>query len=216
MNRFASRLPQRLTYLAAILSVAAFAIGCHLGAHDCTNCHVDNCSDIPQGAIPMPVGTFVRAWGARQADKAEIDDFVIYTNEWSYDDPLVLGPYGTKHLARIASRMPTTPYPVILQPDDDRQLNEKRRAVAINNLTALGIPDAAPRVVIHYPEAEGLFGDEAEPKYQRMLQPRTTGGGYLGGAGGGFLGGYGSFSGAGTGSFSGTYGSFSGGFTGYR
>jgi len=118
--------------------------------------------------------------------------------------------------------MPTTPYPVVLQPDDDAPLNEKRRAVVVNNLTALGIFDAAARVVIHYPEAEGLFGDEAEPKYQHMISPRNYGGGYLGGATGGFLGGYGSFVGTSTftgsfsGSFAGGYGSFSGGFYGFR
>lgn len=219
MNRFASRLPRRLLMLAVVLGAASVAVGCHLGGPGCGsgNGNVDNCSDIPPGAIPLPIGSYVRAYQARQADKAEIDDFVIYTNEWSYDNDLQLGPYGAKHLARIASRMGVTPYPVIVQPDDDPALNEKRRTVVVNNLTALGIPDAAPRVVIHYPEAEGLFGDEAEQKYQRLVSPRTgTAAGGFGGAGfaGGFGSTYGSFSGTGGAGFGGS--SFYGGGYGFR
>src|SRR5215207_5284402 len=123
MNRFASRLLQ----IAGLLAAASVVVGCHgLCGGRGGNCDVDNCSDIPQGAIPLPVGSYARAYWARQADKAEIDDFVIYTNEWSLDDDLQLGPYGTRHLARTAARMPVTPYPVILQPDDDNPaLNEK-------------------------------------------------------------------------------------------
>jgi hypothetical protein len=43
-------------------------------------------------------------------------------------------------------------------------------------LTLAGVPDAEDRVVLGFPEAEGLYGDEAERIYSQMISGRPTGG----------------------------------------
>jgi len=98
------RYAQRLLLRAiAVLGVAVVVLGCHHTIQDTAtvskkekwqqcwyNAHIDNCADIPKGAIPAPPGTFATEWYARQAGKAEADDFVFYYNEW-LDDQLFLG-----------------------------------------------------------------------------------------------------------------------------
>ena len=171
------------------LGVAAGVVGCHKacytgGLGKGGNCWVDNCSDIPQGAIPLPIGTHVSEFGNRMADKAEADDFVFYYNEWFEDQP-VLGPYGTDHLARVLRRMPTVPFMVVIQPEDNPPLNAARRKVIIDALAASGMPDPASRVLVGKPAAEGLFGERTPIIYQGVLQ---AGGGFGGGGGIGFTG----------------------------
>ncbi|MEJ5277074.1 MAG: hypothetical protein WHU94_14280, partial [Thermogemmata sp.] len=123
----------------AVLGVAVVVLGCHHAVkeeaalskkekcHQCWyNAHIDNCADIPKGAIPAPVGTFTTEWQARQAGKAEADDFVFYYNEW-LDDQAVLGPYGGEHLDRVIPRLPYVPFQIIIQPEPDKPALNARR-----------------------------------------------------------------------------------------
>ena len=52
---------------------------------------------------PAPNGTFVRQHMLVQTNKAEMDDFVVYLNEW-YMGGKELGPYGEYHMAQMAQR----------------------------------------------------------------------------------------------------------------
>ena len=203
------------------LAAAAFAIGCHtackdgscgkhgghghgagLGAGGCLN--VDNCSDIEKGAIPLPIGTFTNQTFNNQAAKAEADDFVIYYNEW-VDGQATLNQYGADHLARIAARLRDTPFLIVVQPEPKfTLLSNIRHQTVVKMLTDVGVPDAERRVVLGRPRAEGLYGEEAEPIYQQLIQGAGTLGGFgnlggnLGGfGGGGFGGGFGGFGGYG-------------------
>lgn len=195
------------------LATLAVVVGCHTAykadkwkKHDCChNLHIDNCSDIEQGAIPRPVGTFTNAYLERQAAKAEADDFVIYYNEW-VDGQATLNQYGADHLARIAGRLPTSPHLVVVQPEPKFPLlSTLRLQTVINQLVEAGITDAPQRVVLGRPRAEGLFGEEAEFIYPQLIQ----GGGFLGN-----LGGFGNLGGLGFGGFVG-FGGFGGGFGGF-
>jgi hypothetical protein len=226
MERVLRYTPAVLARLCLGLGVVAAVIGCHHacksgncgGEHNCCqNLYIDNCSDIPQGAIPQPVGTYVNMYLNREAGKAESDDFVIYYNEWNDEQP-VLGPFGAEHIRRIASRLPYVPFPVIVQPEPDKQvLNSVRRQAVIDVLVAAGINDAANRVFLDRPAAEGLFGEEAERIYPQLIRGGFGGfgggGGYgalgFGGGMGGFGGGFGGFGGGGG------FGGFGGGF-GFR
>jgi hypothetical protein len=179
---------------------------------------IDNCADIPPGAIPTHAGTYRNAYLNKMSDKAEVDDFVIRYNEFK-DGTAVLGPHGREHLAQMIARLPMVPFPVIIQPEpewlqatatpaspedkpvDARALDESRRRVIVDLLCQAKIPDAEKRVVIGIPTAEGLFGEEGERIYPSMIQ--NQGGGVGGGIGGGFGG-----SGFGGGGF--------GGFGGFR
>lgn len=130
---------------------------------------IDNCSSIPKGAIPQPYGWFVHGWQNAQCAKAEADDFVIYKHEW-FKGGYELGPYGIYHMQQILKRLPGVPFPVLLQVESqDPARNETRRAVIVNFLAQVGVPDAETRVVLGYPEAEGLYGDEAPRIYQRLI-----------------------------------------------
>jgi hypothetical protein len=104
-----------------------------------------------------------------QIDKAEADDFVIYKHEW-YMGGKELGPYGRYHIQLIARRIPSVPFPVMIQVTEDASLNEARRKAVVRMLQDAGVADAEQRVVLGYPEAEGLYGEEAEQAFQRMIQ----------------------------------------------
>jgi hypothetical protein len=181
----------------------------------------DPCAVIPKGAIPPPCGTYVNRFIAVQAGKAEADDFVVYKHEW-LNNGIRLGPYGGYHLAQIVKRLNEVPFPVLIQVDADPQLNETRRAFYVAQLTVMGVPDAQRRVILGYPEAEGLYGEEAPRIYRSMIYERIIGGGFGGGYGGGFSGfgsGFGGFGGlggfGGVGGFGGGFGGFGGGFGGF-
>lgn len=158
-----------------------------------------NCPTITPGAMPAPNGSFIRQWQQRQIAKAAMDRFVIYRHEW-HGDGTAPGPYGKYHLEQIAQALPGVPFQVVIQPDPIEHKNVFRRQEVVNYLLAHGVTDAAERVVVGYPRAEGLYGDEAFRVYRGILQ-----GGFGGGFGGGGLGG-----GLGLGSFGGVGGAGSG------
>lgn len=147
---------------------------------------IDNCADIPPGAMPAPPGYFVRSWEHAQAAKAAEDDFVIYKHEW-YMGGTAPGPYGMYHLNEIAKRLPQVPFHVVLQPELRADVNEARRLVVIQQLLQCGITDAAERVIIAFPQAEGLYGEEAVRIFARQISGRGAGGG-IGTTGGSFSG----------------------------
>src|SRR5579875_1154886 len=169
---------------------------------------IDNCATIRRGAIPQPDGWFLHKWQDAQAAKAEADDFVIYKHEW-FKGGTQLGPYGNYHLLQILRRLPTVPFPVLLEVEtQDPARNEMRRAVIISYLAQAGIPDPQSRVLLGIPEAGGLYGDEAPRIYQMMLIRQNP---FMMMFGmGGFGGGFGGFGGLNTVPGGGTYSGFGG------
>ncbi|HUG90894.1 MAG TPA: hypothetical protein VML55_08680 [Planctomycetaceae bacterium] len=143
------------------------------------------CPDIPRGAIPPAVGTHVANWQATQAHLAEADDFVVYQYEWA-GETAALGPFGTRHLDGLAARLPGEPGPVVVEPSGASELDQARRAKLVEELAARGALGADALVVIGWPAAEGLHGQEAERLNRGYLQSGSrTGGGFGGGAPGG-------------------------------
>ncbi len=122
---------------------------------------VDLCADIPPGAIPVPPHATVHRMWETQAAKAEADDFVIYRHEF-YMDGAELGPYGQYHLRLIANRLSQVPFPVLIQAVTDAKLNEQRRQAIVAYLKKAGHENIEQRVILGFPEAEGLNGEEAE------------------------------------------------------
>lgn len=133
---------------------------------------LDHCPNIPPGAIPPPNGTHTRRLQDQQAAKAEADDFVIYKHEWHMggNQP---GPYGRYHLHLIAQRLSSVPFPVMIQADSSSTLNQERRALVVQFLQQAGLADAEQRVVLGFPEAEGLYGEEGERLYPQMVQDQN-------------------------------------------
>ena len=199
--------------LASSVLPGFLATGCHAPSRTC----FDKCASIIPGSLPNPNGTFMRQFQLVQTNKAEMDDFVVYLHEW-YMGGKELGPYGEYHIAQMAQRMPFVPFPVLIQVCPDPVLNECRRRLVIEKLGSAGIMDAATRVQLGRPEAEGLNGPESFRVYQGLLF--NTGFNFPGGSSsfGGYNGfGAGGFGGIGGGGLGGGFGGggYGGGMGGF-
>jgi hypothetical protein len=111
--------------------------------------------------------------------KAAEDDFVIYKHEW-FQGGINLGPYGRYHLNEIVRRLGGVPFPVVIQADFNEELNAARQQAIVRYLNYSGYHDAAMRVIVAFPRAEGLFGDEAFRIYTGILRGGTRSGGISG------------------------------------
>lgn len=140
---------------------------------------VNNCANIPKGAQPAPAGTYVNKFIEIQSGIAEQDDFVLYKHMW-YKAGTELGPLGRYQLDLISRRLANVPFPVVIETTKNDSIDEQRRDIIVSLLAARGFNDPS-RVIVAYPIAEGLFGDEAPRLYARLL---FGGGGGLGGRGG--------------------------------
>lgn len=133
---------------------------------------VDRFADIPPGAIPEPPHATVHRHFETQAAKAEADDFVFYRHEF-YMDGKDLGPYGQYHLRLVANRIHQVPFPILIQAQPDPKLNEARRQTVILALKRVGLDDIDQRVIVGFPEAEGMSGEEAERVNASLPQAGT-------------------------------------------
>jgi hypothetical protein len=164
--------------------------------------------------LAAPTGTYVRGFQEIQTNKAASTAYVFFLDEWYMGGPL-LGPHGIRHLLAVAERLPNTALQVQIQPGPDPIMNESRRLTLIKALLEKGIMDAEARVVLAFPQAEWLDGEEADRIYREMLSPhQNQWGGAYGGYGGGFGGGYGGY-GGGFGGYGGGLGGYGGGLGGY-
>jgi hypothetical protein len=164
---------------------------------------INNCATIPKGAQPAPLGTYINKFIEIQSGIAEQDDFVLYKHMW-YKAGTELGPLGRYQLDLISRRLATVPFPVVIETSKNDSIDEQRRDIIVSLLAARGFNDPS-RVIVAYPTAEGLFGDEAPRIYVRLLFGGLGFGGGFGGRGitGGFLG-------SGLGGFGGGFGGFGG------
>ena len=160
--------------------------------------HTDNCAVIPKGAQPAPLGTYVNKFIEVQSAIAEADDFVLYKHMW-YRAGTDLGPLGRYQLDLMTRRLANVPFPVVIETSKNDSLDQQRREIIVALLAARGFADPS-RVIVAYPQAEGLFGDEAFRIYNQLLFGGGGTGGGLGNRGftaGGVGGGGGGFGGAG-------------------
>lgn len=148
------------------LGILSLSMGCY------SDWGVDRFADIPPGAIPEPSHTTVHRHFETQAAKAEADDFVFYRHEF-YMDGKELGPYGQYHLRLVANRIHTVPFPILVQAVPDPKLNEARRQTVILALKRVGLDDIDHRVIVGFPEAEGMSGEEAERVNASLPQAGT-------------------------------------------
>lgn len=157
---------------------------------------------------PAPQGTFSDPIWQAQEENAEPSKFVIYQHEWELNKTR-LNWAGEDHVKQIAARLhagqnfpvliersDTTKldhtefkYPVHLNPDLDMQ----RRAVIVQALTAMGVPDAEQRVIVGMALTRGFADGEAERAYYRSFYFNNYTNGNFGGGFGGFGGGIGGF-----------------------
>lgn len=173
---------QAMRMLRLILPVIGMAalLGCR--SVEDREGHAHECQDIPNGAVPRRAGAHACEWLTAQERRAEQDKYVIYENEWR-GNSTDLGPYGERHVTKIAKNISETPYPVLIQPSSAPSVDEKRREKIVNELLEAGFAEADTRVVIARPEAEGLYSIEAPGIARRYSSAGAAG---QGGQGAGF------------------------------
>lgn len=168
------------------------------------------------GQVPAPQGALTDPIWIAQEENAEPSKFVLYQHEFVYNTAR-FNWAGEDHIKQIAARLHAGQnYPVLIERSmtsklsgteykypvhPNPELDMQRRAVVVQVLGAMGIPDAEQRVVVSPALTRGQEDLEAERSYGRSF---GYGGGY-----GGFGGGFGGF-GGGVGGFGG--GGFGGGF----
>jgi hypothetical protein len=189
---------KRLWVHAWVLGAGLACPGAVLATGPITRC-IDNCATIPPGAQPALCGTYVNQFIHIQETKAEMDDFVLYKHMW-FRGGTELGPLGRYQMDMIVKRLPGVPFPVVIETSKNEALDNARRETIVTMLAARGLTDKS-RIIVAFPQAEGLYGDEAPLIYNGLL--RGTRGGANGGYGGG-----------GFGNFGGGFGGMGGGFGG--
>lgn len=202
---------RRLPYLALGLNALAWPGLAQAGPLRSLFQRIDNCATVPRGAQPAPAGTYINEFIKVQETKAELDDFVIYKHMW-YRGGTELGPLGRYQLDLIGSRLGGVPFPVVIETSKNDKLDEQRRDAIVALLAMRGFQDAS-RVLVAYPIAGGLYGDEAPRIYNGLIGLYNFNNNFNNGFNGGFggFGGSGGFSGS---SFNG-FNNF-GGFGGFR
>lgn len=152
---------------------------------------------------PAPIGTISDQYFTRQEFNAEASKNVVYQHEFKRNG-VRLNWAGEDHVKQIAAQIRRNPeFPVVIErstitadPDDkygfpvnpNPELDMQRREVVVKALMAMGVPDAAERVVVATAYAEPLTGPQAEQAYMRTYYSNMFGnfGGGFGGFGGGF------------------------------
>ena len=200
---------QRLLLVVLVFAGTGLNVGCRstgCSGDQCTlkgghssACRINNCANIPPGALPAPLGLHVRSFQHAQTTKARGDLFVLYEKEWvpGRHDPAEftteLGPEGVRHLKRLIDALPTVEGPIVVEPtanrklsnEERRELDERRYEQIVNQLYLEGVEQPESRVVLAYSRAEGLFGDESPRAYARTIIPGINNSGMGGGQGAG-------------------------------
>jgi hypothetical protein len=91
------------------------------------------------------------------------------------DNSTELTPYGRDHIMEIAARMPSAPFPVLVQRslnNADPELDHIRRDIVVRVLTDLGNQDADQRTVVSQPYSNGINSMEGEQDYGQFRQIR--------------------------------------------
>ena len=144
------------------LALGIALVGCQ--SNRCDDCSPSSefgwCRDIPRGAIPQPLGTSVCQWQTAHTELADRESFLMYDTEWQ-PGTATLTTYGTEHLARIVGRFPHSSHAILLQPDANAELNEARRQVVLDALSAADVKNIGDRIQFGTSIAEGLRGIEA-------------------------------------------------------
>lgn len=180
--------------------------GCIGGCGSMMECHRSKlhtwCAPIP----PLPPnGESVRSYSDLQAYKGSLDRFFIYPNEW-YLGGKTLGPFGRRHVQKLANELSNAPGFAFMVPIDEPKLDAARRSDLVAALRAAGLDDAEARVKVADSKAEGLYGAEAVLIYPRFLMSGMRSGQNMGGSGGGSLSGFGGATGGSSSGFGGGFG----------
>lgn len=135
----------------------------------------ENCNDIPKGAIPQPLGSYVCAWHSAHAASADQDDRVLYSYQFECGGDQ-LSAEGKRHLRMQMGDTSGIVRPIIVQSVDDPELSVRRRNSVIDYLVQLGIEQPNDLVRIGDSKAEGLLGQDV-PRIANGITSQSNSGG---------------------------------------
>lgn len=161
---------------------------------------VDQCAEIPNGAVPRPVGTSLAAWQQTQVAAAFPDQGVFYQADFVGTTDQ-LGPAAEKHVARLVQQGVIGKVPIVVEPSGD-SARDAARALSLGRAFAqAGLDLPAEQIQIAYPPAIGLDSFRAQQVARTASRGTNRGGGNatgaMGGRGGAGLGGGGGGGGGG-------------------
>jgi len=149
-------------------------------------------------AIPetLPLGSTVRAHDQVMQTNAEASDFTFHRHDF-VAQTAHLTPDAKDKIIEIAARMPSAPFPVIIERSTNNanpELDALRRSIVAQILTDFGNQDAQQRTIVGHAYGPGYIGRRAEDMYYQhtgfgnnLNNNGNAGGGFGGGGfGGGF------------------------------
>ena len=165
--------------LITLVVITSSLTGCIIPLPSCGHCH--------SMAVPdtVPLGSISRAHWHTMQTNGEANDFVLHRNEF-VDNTSELSPYGRDHIAEIAARMSSSPFPVLVQRsynNSDPELDAIRRQLVVRVLTDLGNADADQRTVVSQPYTNGLNSTEGAQDHGRFVRSRLFNNSIAGGNG---------------------------------
>lgn len=117
------------------------------------------CAEVPVPNM-YPLGAISQTHYDLMQANAEAADFCIPVSEFQ-PNSTNLTAIGRDHVLELSARMQETPFPVLVEPSSDDQLNTRRRQVVAQVLSDLGNQDAEHRTVISTAYSSGMTGKDA-------------------------------------------------------
>lgn len=149
-------------------------------------------------AVPdtLPLGSTIRAHDQVMQTNGEASDFIFHRHDF-VAQTAHLTPDAKDKIVEVASRMRSTPFPVLVERSENNsnpELDALRRNIVAQILTDFGNADAQQRTIVSTPYGPGYTGQRAERMYYQHVGFRNNfnnnnnnGGGFGGGGfGGGF------------------------------
>ncbi|MCA8998019.1 MAG: hypothetical protein KDA80_13565 [Planctomycetaceae bacterium] len=139
----------------------------------------------------LPLGSTLLAHTQVMETNGEAADFIIYDHEF-VGQTAELNSAGKDHILEIAARMPSTPFPVLVErsPNNaDPELDAIRRNLVVQVLTDLGNQDAQQRTVVATSYGPGYTGRRGEQMYYQHIYQGGLNNNFGGNGNGGFGGG---------------------------
>lgn len=81
-----------------------------------------------------------------------------------------LSPRGRLQISRLARRLEFSVSPLVIETTGDAAMDERRRRSVVEELSSIGVAADGTRVVLGYPEKQGIDGIEALLTRQSLLQ----------------------------------------------
>lgn len=143
---------------SVLLIVAATSVGCR-----CSDgiFGVDQCADVPCGAIPNKPGSHLCEWQHAQVANASIDRGMFYQADFVGRSNR-LGPSAMRRVGTLVQQGSIGTVALYVEPSDDSQRDMARVVSLASAVSSAGVPITLDQIQIAYSPAIGLEGFRAQ------------------------------------------------------